>query len=110
MSEYVPLAVGDAILVDAIGAQCVQLHPGNQVGIILDIEGRLNKLQIRDVHRYALSAGMAAELVAEIIVSAHQAAANGSALGITGGHEFGVELEAAIANEQRRRGLTKDDA
>jgi pheromone shutdown protein TraB len=101
-----PLDTGDGVLVDAVGALVVRFDPSDQVGIVLDLEGRLNKLQIRDAHRYLLSAGMAAELIAELIVAGHQAARAGSRLGITGGADFAAELEAAIANEQQRRGLT----
>ena len=98
--------VGDAVLVDSVGALVVRFDPSDEVGIVLDVEGKLNKLQVRDAHRYALSAGMAAELIAELIVAGQQAAAEGSALGITG-RDFAAELEAAVANEQKRRGLTR---
>lgn len=99
------LDVGDVVLLDAVGAQCIRMHPSGEVGLILDLEGKLNKLNVRDVHRYVMPAGMAAELIAEIVVAAQDAAANGSGLGITGGRDFAAELEAAIAFEQRRRGM-----
>jgi hypothetical protein len=104
--QFVPLDTGDAVLLDAIGAKVIGLIPGNEVAIILDLEGRLNKLDVRDVHRYVMSAGLAAELIAELIVTGTEAAHRGSKLGITGGHEFAAELDAAIANEQQRRGFT----
>lgn len=108
MSEHVGLDVGDVVLLDSVGARCIALHPSNEVGVILDLEGRLNKLAVRDVHRYVLSAGTAAELIAELVVAAHEAGARGSAMGITGGTSFQAELDAAIAAEQRRRGLTRE--
>lgn len=99
------LDTGDAVLLDATGAQVVRFDPSGEVGIVLDLEGRLNRLQVRDVHRYILSAGMAAELIADLVVAGQEAASAGSALGITG-TTFAAELEAAIAAEQARRGLT----
>jgi hypothetical protein len=107
MGERVPLDTGDAILLDAVGARAVNMEPSSEVGIILDLEGKLNKLEIRDVHRYVLTAGMAAELIAELVVSAQEAASHGSALALTGGRKFAAELDAAISAEQRRRGLTR---
>lgn len=109
MPEHFTLDVGDVVLLDAVGAQCVELHPSNQVGLILDLEGKLNKLDVRDVHRYAFSAGMAAELIADLIVAAQEAATRGSAMALAGGEDFQAELEAAIAAEQTRRGLVKGD-
>jgi hypothetical protein len=106
MSDRIRMEVGDAVLVDGIGSQVVEFEPSGEVGIVLDLEGKLNKLQIRDAHRYALSAGMAAELIADLIVSAEHAVQEGSDLGITKGRSFGEELAAAIALEQQRRGLT----
>jgi hypothetical protein len=103
------LDTGDAMLLDAVGAQVVRFDPSGEVGLILDLEGRLNKLAVRDAHRYLLTAGHAAELIAEIVVAGQQAAASGSSMGIDGTH-FAAELESAIANEQARRGLSKDSA
>lgn len=100
------LDVGDVILLDAVGAQVVRMEPSGEVGIIVDLEGKLNKLDIRDVHRYAMPAGMAAELIAEIVVAAQVAAASGSALGFVDALTFSQALEAAIGAEQARRGLT----
>lgn len=102
----IPLDTGDPVLLDSVGARAGRMEPSGQVGLILDLEGKLNKLDVRDAHRYVMSAGMAAELIAELVVAAQVAAANGSALGITG-RNFSAELEAAIAQEQQRRGLTR---
>ncbi len=82
------MEVGDVVLLDATGAQVVKFDPNGEAGIVLDLEGRLNKLQIRDVHRYALSAGMAAELIADLVVAGQQAAMEGSKLGITSVRRF----------------------
>jgi uncharacterized protein YhdP len=101
------LDTGAAMLVDACGAQVIRTEPSGEVAVMLDLEGKLNKLDVRDAHRYLMSAGMAAELIAELVVSAQHAAAEGSSLGITGA-TFGKELGAAIAKEQERRGLTRD--
>jgi hypothetical protein len=105
MAERVALDVGDVVLLDSVGARCIEIEPSGEVGVILDLEGRLNKLQVRDVHRYILSAGSAAELIAELVVAAQEAATRGSSMGITGGPTFQAELDAAIATEQKRRGL-----
>lgn len=104
MPERVRLDVGDVVLLDAVGAKCIALHPGHEVGVLLDLEGRLNKLEVRDVHRYALTAGIAAELIAELVVAAQEAGERGSPMELTGGQDFLAELENAIAAEQQRRG------
>jgi hypothetical protein len=91
MAERTELDTGDAVLLDAIGATAVRFDPSSEVGLVLDLEGRLNKLAIRDVHRYILSAGMAAELVARLVVAAQMAE--------PGGH-FREEFEASVAREQ----------
>lgn len=106
MPEHEALHVGDVVLLDAVGAKAIVLQPSGEVGLILDLEGRLNKLDVRDVHRYAMSAGLAAELIAEVVVAAQEAANRGSALELTGGQDFALELERAIAAEQQRRGCT----
>lgn len=95
---------GDAILLDAIGAEVVRLEPADQVGVMLDLEGKLNKLQVRDAHRYLLSAGQAAELVARLVVAAQHANSAGA------GSDFAREFAEAIAREQTKlRGLDRDD-
>jgi hypothetical protein len=101
--QVIQLDTGDAMLLDALGAQAVALRLGDgepEIGICLDLEGRLNKLQIRDAHRYLLAPGQAAELIAELVVAAQAAAAQSPA-----GRAFAVELEAAIAREQAARGF-----
>lgn len=98
------LDVGDVILLDAVGATCVKLSPHDEVGLVLDLEGRLNKLDVRDVHRYVMSAGMAAELIAEIVIAGHIAGAHGSTMASA---SFRDELNAALVQEQKRRGLIK---
>lgn len=103
------LDTGDVVLLDAVGAQVMRFEPRGEVGLILDLEGRLNKLGVRDVHRYALSAGLAAELVAELVTAGRRAADAGSALGITG-RSFQAELVAAIEAEQRRRGTNQGES
>lgn len=90
------LDVGDAVLLDAVGAKTIKTEPSGEIAVLLDLEGRLNKLDIRDAHRYLMSAGTAAELIAEIVVAAQKAAAAGSSLGITESHSFLNELQAAI--------------
>lgn len=106
MPERERLDVGDMVLLDAVGAKVIKFEPSDEVGLILDLEGKLNKLDVRDVHRYAMPAGLAAELIAELVVAGQEAGARGSAMAVTGGHSFQAELDAAIAAEQRRRGLT----
>lgn len=102
-----PIHVGDVVLLDGIRAECVLAHPSGQIGISIDLEGRLNSLRIRDTHRYLVSASGAAELIAAIIVAANVAAARGAELEFTGGTDFSRELFAAIAVERRRLGLVR---
>jgi hypothetical protein len=105
MTEPEPLGVGDAVLVDGCGARVARFSPSDQVGLVLDLQGRLNGLAIRDTHRYLLTAGQAAELIAELIVAGNEAAVRGSDIRL--GSTFADELEAAVALEQERRGLGK---
>jgi len=100
---YVALDTGDAVLLDAIGAMVARLEPAGQVGIILDLEGKLNKLQVRDVHRYILSAGQAAEMVARLVDAAQHANS------IDAGSNFAEEFAAAVAREQELRGLHRSN-
>lgn len=111
MSDDEFLDVGDVVLLDAVGARCVTLSAADTddvVGVVLDLEGRLNKLEVRDVHRYVMSAGMAAELIAEVVIAAHSAGMHGSAMELSHGESFRAELEAALLAEQKRRRHMKE--
>lgn len=110
MSEVEVESLDGGVLLDALGAKVVRTLPSGQVAVVLDLAGRVNKSESgeREEHRYAFSAGMAAELVAELVVAGQEAATAGSDLEISGGKEFAKELELAIAAEQERRGLTKE--
>lgn len=92
--------VGDTMLLDAINARCVRMYPSEEIGIILDLEGQLNKLEIRDAHRYALSTNHAAELIVALVVAANVGAAHDS-----DARDFTIRLIDAIHAETLRRGL-----
>lgn len=100
MSDHVPLDTGDAIILSGIGTMVIRTQPANEVAVVLDLEGKLNKLDIVDAHRYLMSAGQAAELVAEIIVTATEAAAHGSD---TGGTTFLAEFDRVLAQKRKER-------
>lgn len=94
-SEHINLGAGDAILLDALGARAIRVSPSNEVGLMLDLEGRLSKTKDRYFGRYLLSAGQAAELVASL-VAAVQRTTQESPEGV----DFAVEFERALAREQ----------
>lgn len=73
-AERVNLGEGEAILLDALGARAIKLSPSGEVALMLDLEGRLNKRPDRDVARYLLPPGAAAELVAALIAASQRAA------------------------------------
>lgn len=105
MSEQrVNLAEGEAILLDSLGARAIRLQPSGTVALMLDIEGRLNKTEARDVVRYLLSPGAAAELMAAL-VAAVQRAVQESPEGV----DFAVELERALAREQEHLVSDEDE-
>jgi hypothetical protein len=95
MPERVNLGEGEAILLDALGARAIRVTPSGEVALMLDLEGRLNKRPDRDIARYLLAPGHAAELVASL-VAAVQRAAKESPEGV----DFAVEFERALAREQ----------
>lgn len=103
--ERVNLGEGEAILLDALGARAIRATPTGQVGLMLDLEGRLNKRPERDVARYLLTAGQAAELVASLIAASQRAAKETPA-----GVDFTVEFERALAREQEHLVAGDDDA
>jgi hypothetical protein len=85
----------DAVLLDELGCKPIRVSSRNADdgthAVILDLGGRLNKTDVRVTHRYLLSVPQMAELLANAVVAAQ-----------TADPEFGVELEQAIAREQRR--------
>lgn len=98
MTEIVDLPPGGAIMLDALGAKAILTQPTvrsaqPQLGIVLDLEGKLNKLPQREHRRFLLSVGQAAELAAELAVRSSQAGRL---------EEFNSELESAV--ERKRRG------
>lgn len=105
MARRIKMDTGDAVLVDALGAKVIRTEPAGEIAVMLDLEGTLNKLDIRDAHRYLFAAGQAAELIAELVVAAQYAVAAGAELGLTDAHDFAAELVAAISAAQDRIGL-----
>lgn len=101
-SEHINLGAGDAILLEALGARAIRVTPSNEIGLMLDLEGRLNRREDRYFSRYLLSPGQAAELVASL-VAAVQRTTQESPEGV----DFAVEFEHALAREQEHH--TADD-
>jgi hypothetical protein len=82
----------DAVLLDELGASAVAIDGQEETpALVVDLGGRLNKTDARVTHRYLMPVGMAAELVANVVVAAQ----------IAGG-AFADDLERAIAAEQAR--------
>jgi hypothetical protein len=103
--ERINLGAGDAILLDSLGARAIRVTPSDEIGLMLDLGGRLNKRPDRDVARYLLSPGQAAELVGSL-VAASQRAAQESPEGV----DFAVEFERALAREQEHLIAGEDNA
>ena len=94
-SEHINLGAGDAILLEALGARAIRVTPSDEIGLMVDLEGRLNRREDRHFGRYLLSPGQAAELVASL-VAAVQRTTQESPEGLG----FAVEFERALAREQ----------
>jgi hypothetical protein len=101
--ERINLGAGEAILLDSLGARAIRVSPNDQIGVMVDLEGRLNRREDRHFGRYLLSPGQAAELVASLVAAAQRASQESSE-----GLNFGVEFERALAREQEH--LVADDA
>lgn len=96
--ERVNLGEGEAILLDALGARVIWLQPSDEVALMLDLEGRLNKSPERDVARYLMTVDQAAELVAALVVATHRTMQGDMPLG----QKFGEQFEQALRREQLR--------
>jgi hypothetical protein len=103
--ERINLGAGDAILLDSLGARAIRLTPSNRVGVMVDLEGRLNKREDRHFGRYLLSPGQAAELVASLVAAVQRATQESSE-----GMDFAVEFERALAREQEHLIAGEDNA
>jgi hypothetical protein len=93
--ERVDLPPGGAVLVDKLGALAIETEPAGELAILLELGGRLNKLDERSMVAYLMAAGTVAELVANVIVAVQR-------LGPGKGDKFRDELEEAIKAEQAR--------
>lgn len=82
------------VLLDSIGAVALKLSPTGELGVYLELGGRVNKRQERDEGAYLMPPAMAAELVAELIVAGHAA-----------GGDLAEELLAHIDRKRDERGL-----
>lgn len=98
MSEFVPVHTGDAILLTGVGSFVIRTKPANELALALDLEGKLNKLDIVDAHRFLMSAGQAAELVAEIVVMATTTESDRFC------EDFRCEFNRAMADKLREAG------
>lgn len=90
--DYVSLS-GDeeVVIVERIGTAAIRTTPHNELAVVMDIGGRLNKREETRERRFIMSPEIAAELVADIVVSA------------TEFPEFAAELDIAIQRERERR-------
>lgn len=89
--RVVPLPKGGVVLVDELGALGIRTEPGGELGVLVELGGRLNKDTGRWRGQFVMSVGQAAELVANIVVGAKRT-----------GAEFSASLEQALAAEQDR--------
>lgn len=90
--EYVALSGDeDVVIVEKLGTAAIRTQPHNELAVVMDVGGRLNKQNERRERRFIMSPEIAAELVADIVVSA------------TEFPEFAAELDIAIQRERERR-------
>lgn len=75
-SERVTPLNRDAVLLDELGCIAIRTEPEGALAVILDLGGRLNKTTARVTHRYAMSVPQAAELVANLVVTARRTGAD----------------------------------
>jgi hypothetical protein len=60
----------DAVILDELGCKAILTEPSNELAVVLDLGGRLNRTPARVEHRYIMSAGQAAELIADLTIGA----------------------------------------
>lgn len=95
--QHVELGKGGAVIVDELGAVPILTQPSNEEALLIELGGRLNKMQERRKQKYLLSPGQAAELIANIIV-----ACGATTIG------FRQELDRALTREQDRVKLIEE--
>jgi hypothetical protein len=64
--RVIDLPPGEAILLEALGSKAIITAPAAEFGVVLDLDGKLNKLTTREHHRFLLSPGQVAELIADL--------------------------------------------
>lgn len=69
MVRQVDIGAGEAVLVDALAAHPLLTSPSAEDAVLLDLGGKLNRMDERWEGRLLLSPDQAAELVAEIMAS-----------------------------------------
>lgn len=79
-NQLMNLRKGGHVLLDAIGAAAFKVTQGKATadhggqpapGMLLDLEGRLNKTSTRYVGRFLMTPGQAAELVNRVVFAVH---------------------------------------
>ena len=95
--------VGDPVIMDSAGAKVIRTEPAGQVGLLVDLEGKLLELEVRVAYRFLMSSAQAAALVAELVVAGQHAAVEDGPDGDA--RTFLEDLENGIVREQRRRGM-----
>jgi hypothetical protein len=90
--EFFELKKGEGVLVDELGSEAVSLSPGDRAAVLLELGGRLNKSPRRWKGKFLMNAGQAAELIADITLSAARASP-----------DWKREFEQALDREQKRR-------
>jgi hypothetical protein len=81
----------DVVLVQEVAATAIQLKPTDEDAVLLDLAGKLNRVDAKVAHRYVLPAGAVAELMAKLVVAGRASTA-----------DFRRELDDAIQREQER--------
>lgn len=67
--QRIALPEGGAVIVDALGSMAIQTEPKGEYGIVLDLEGKLNKQEARSDQRYLFTPGQVSELMANLLES-----------------------------------------
>lgn len=105
--ERITIPAGGAVLLDKLGAVAIRTEPADELALLLELGGRLNKFDtsIRSTKAYLMGAGHAAELIAAIVVAVQRLREAGDDEAL----EFARELDEAVKRERDRLGAVEGE-
>lgn len=103
--ETIDIPPCGAVLLDTLGAVAIRVEPENDLGLLVELGGRLNKSDVRRTTGFLVTAAHAAELIANIVVAVQHLRAAGDPAALA----FNDELERALERERERLGAVEGE-